>query len=569
MSRNSNNSIARAVASFRGGDLSSAERIAKRVVLSQPRDFHALHLLGLIKAMKGDPSEAVKLFKKALLVNDGVAELHSNMAKAQVELGCYDDALLSYDKVIALGGGRPEILLDKGSALTLLERHEEALAVYDAALALRPDYADAWSNRGTVLDHLRKHDEALESFDKANALAPNHANAWTNRGIALDNLKRFDEALACHDKALAINPSHAKAWCNKGVTLVNLGRCDEALGCYHKAIACQPNYADAHFNEAICRISSCDFALGWQKYEWRWKTPKFISLRPTFSIPQWNGLSTDRSLLVWGEQGVGDQIFFCSMLEALNTLQNNLIVATDERLHALLARSYPQFEFIPLNIPSLERCTTDAQIALGSIGQFILRDTRDFAQIKHGYLKSDSEKTNLLRKRIAEPGKIICGLSWASNKAKLGHEKSLDIKALAPVLGVENVVFVNLQYGDTDADLAYAKESLGIEINNFADVDKFNDLDALASLVDACDIVVTVSNVTAHLAGALAKKTFLMLPRAQGKLWYWHNGKGASLWYPTIQFFEQAKDGDWESVIDGVRDAVRGFRDKSASGSAR
>ncbi len=263
MSRNSNNSLARAVTYFRSGDLDSAARLLKRILVSQPRDFHALHLLGLIKAMKGDPSEAVKLFNKALLVNDRVAELHSNMAKGQVELGCYDDALLSYDKIIALGDGRPEILLDKGSTLTLLERHEEALAVYDAALALRPDYADAWSNRGTVLDHLRKHDEALESFDKANVLAPNHANAWTNRGIALDNLKRFDEALACHDKALAINPSHAKAWCNRGVTLHNLDRCDEALGCYEQALAIEPYSVETHNNRgnALWKLRRWEEAL--------------------------------------------------------------------------------------------------------------------------------------------------------------------------------------------------------------------------------------------------------------------------------------------------------------------
>jgi hypothetical protein len=161
-----------------------------------------------------------------------------------------------------------------------------------------------------------------------------------------------------------------------------------------------------------------------------------------------------------------------------------------------------------------------------------------------------------LRRQIGGEGKRICGLSWISKNQEVGEDKSLRLADLQPLLELPDVVFVDLQYGDTGAEREALQESTGIEVRRIPEIDNFNDLDGLAALMEACDVVVTVSNTTAHLAGSLGRPLMVMLPEAFGLVWYWHAGRMDSPWYPQARLFRQTTPGQWGSVINEVSTAL-------------
>ena len=579
--------IQHAVHHFQNGNLENAEQIINQILAKQPRNSDALHLLGVINAMRGKPSEAATLFKKALSRDENNIELHANLAKALCELGRFEEALPSYRKVIRLGGGGANmagVVVDHGTALRNLGRYTEALACYEKAVEMRPGFAEAWTYKGNILHALNRHDEAISCHDKAISINPRLTVAWTNKGTVLDSLKKYDEALLCYDqaialspanpqpwlnrgitlrntacylealasydKALSLNPNYAHAWNNRGVLLAVLKRHDEALANYAKALSIDPDFADAHDNEGILRLSLCDFETGWHKYEWRKRRPKF-QINPYPDVPEWQGEITAHSILVWAEQGIGDQILYSGMIEGMKKYTDKLMVSVDPRLIPLFERSFAGVQFLPHD-KSLATQVVDRQIAMGSIGKYLRKNIGDFSRPKPEYLVADGEKTGILRRRIKKDSKLVCGLSWVSKNETLGSSKSLALRDLMPILSLQNLSFVDLQYGDTSQERRDVKNTFGVDIAHLEDIDTFNDIDSLASLIDACDFVVTISNTTTHLAGAIGKKTLLMAPFAHGKMWYWHEGHANSLWYPSVRIFTQAADGDWGSVITDV-----------------
>jgi len=648
-----------AVHYFQDGNLGSAEQLTNQILAKQPKNSEALHLLGVINAIKGKPSEAAMLFKKALARDERNIQLHANLAKALCDLGRFEEALSSYQKAIRLGGGGANvasIVMDQAAALKQLGRHVEALSCCDKVLTLKPNFAEGWTNKGTLLDELQRHEEAVSCHDKAISLNPRLAIAWFSKGTVLDTLKKYEEALVCYDQAIALSADNPRFWSNRGVTLTNIKRYDEALASYAKALSIQPDYAEAlnnrglvlneikyhgdalasydqalgirpdyaeawsnrglalselkryddaldsydralgiqpdyaqawtnrgvllqdlkrhqealdnyeralaispgdagtHYNAGICRLAMGDFERGWQDYEWRWEY-SMKGKNPFPDAPKWGGEKNTSSLLIWAEQGVGDQILYCSMLEEMKQYAAQLVVSLDARLIPLFQRSFSEIRFVAHD-ESLYNETVEMQIPIGSLGEFLRKNISDFSWQKASYLAADSERTGDLRRRIRKDTRLACGLSWTSTNEKIGSSKSMGLQDLLPLLSSDRLCFVDLQYGDTAQERRNMKTSSGIGIEHIDDIDNFNDIDGLASLIDACDFVVTVSNVTAHLAGALGKKTFLLVPYAHGKLWYWHLGRENSLWYPSVRVLAQTVDGDWESVVAEVLNEI-------------
>jgi hypothetical protein len=156
-------------------------------------------------------------------------------------------------------------------------------------------------------------------------------------------------------------------------------------------------------------------------------------------------------------------------------------------------------------------------------------------------------------------GKINCGISWKSSRDKIGSDKSIALREWLPILQLEDFHFIDLQYGDTLSERNTIEHEHHIKITNIEELDKFNDIDGLLALIDACDVVVTISNVTAHLAGSLGKQTFLMVPFAKGRIWYWHCDMHQSIWYPSIKIFSQEKDAMWAPVIKSTCNELQNF----------
>jgi ADP-heptose:LPS heptosyltransferase len=366
-------------------------------------------------------------------------------------------------------------------------------------------------------------------------------------------MHRFEEAVAAYTCAIELNPSYAEAWMGRGLTKSRLRDLTGAALDYDQAIALRPTYDEAFFNRGHVYLEHHDFAKGWADYDHRYGMPSLgISNLP--NIPLWQGEPLAGKLLVRGEQGLGDQIIFASVLSELLKLAPQVCLQLEHRLAPLFQRSFPDVEVMSRD--KKPPADVVAQICIGSLPQYFRKDMAAFAGATMPYLKADTDRTAAFRKALAPNGERIIGLNWRSFRNKYANEKSMGLLDMAPFFNLPGCTVVNLQYGDVKDEIR-AAEAAGLYFNKAVTIDLTKDIDGVASLVDACDVLVSTSNTTVHIAGALGKPVLLMLPYRSGKLWYWSEAKGeGSLWYPSIRTFHQNAQGDWASTIDAVKQAL-------------
>ena len=281
------------MALHRQGKLADAERCYGEVLQRQPDHFGALHLLGVIARQTRRSERGVELIKRAIGLNPNVAEAHSNLGNALMDLKRPAEALASHDRAIALRPDYAETHYNRGNALMDLKRPEEALASYDKAIALKLDDADVHNNRGNALRDLKRLEEALASYDKAIALKPDYSAAHNNRGTALRDLRRSAEALASYDRAIALRPDYAEAHNNRGNALRDLKRFAEALASYDKAIALKPDYAETHYHRGNALMDLKRPAEALASYE------RAIALKPDFEFLYGNLIRTKMKICDW------------------------------------------------------------------------------------------------------------------------------------------------------------------------------------------------------------------------------------------------------------------------------
>lgn len=550
---------------------------ARALTPDQPR-IHAL--LGQALVHLGRHQEALAAFDQALALGAAGAGLHGNRADALAALGRRDEAVQGYDRALAIKPDSVNEWCNRGAVLQELGRYDEAAASFQRAVALAPEFAPAHYNRGLVFAALKRHGEALASFDRALALAPDYADAHNNRANALDQLGRQVDALAAADRALALAPAHrpalvtraiilrklgraadALASCDRalalmaddadtlivrGDVLIDLERFDEAVAAYDRVIALDPDGVAAKWNKSLLCLGLGRFQEGWALYDYRWQGQKGLSPRP-YHQPRWNGGRVDGPLLIWSEQGIGDEILHSGMIEDVLGRTDEVVIEAEPRLQGLFKRSFPRAKVIPFS-DALYRGEVRAQVAMGSLGRFFRNGWGDFPQRERGYLVADPARAQGYRRRLAADGKALIGLTWKS-RAISGKSKSTTLDEIEGLLRLPGCRFVDLQYGDTRAEREAAERELGIRIEHLDDVDNMNDIDALAALIAACDCVVAVSNVTAHLAGAIGQRTWVMVPHGSGRLWFWFHQGEDSPWYPRVHVRRQKPAQSWSDLV--------------------
>lgn len=433
--------------------------------------------------------------------------------------------------------------------------------------------ADSLCHQADNLSSRRQYREAVDCYDQALKLAPDHVIALVNRGIALVHLGRLIEALQGFDRAATLDAKRAEIHYKRASTLRALNRLDEALAAYDRVLDLDPGNAAARNRRGSCRLMMGQYREGWRDYAARWDewaaghaaAGTLAGKRgpANFGKPLWDGSTSASTLLVWEEQGLGEQLLFAGLLNETATRVRRVILAADARLHPLLARSFPAFTLTTLP-QALRAGGYDLQIPIGNLAAIFRQSEQDFLAHPKAYLKADTVRAQALRARIAGDGSCIVGLSWLSRNHDTGAMKSLSLQTLAPLLSQPGLRCVDLQYGDTTAERSALPGHS--ELLHIDDIDKGDDLDALAALIIACDVVVTVSNTTAHLAGALGKPALLIAPQALGQLWYWgmqsggeHSRNGHSdgtPWYPSVLVLRPPAQDDASGVFERIRVAL-------------
>jgi tetratricopeptide (TPR) repeat protein len=508
----------------------------------------AWHNRGVVLQSLKRHEEALSSYDKALAIRRDSPEAWHDRGVVLQSLKRYEDALSSYDKALAIRRDSPEAWHDRGIVLQSLKRYEEALSSYDKGLGIKRDSAEGWNNRGSILHDLRRYEEAVASYDEALKLAPRSADAWGNRGLALHELRRYEEALANFDSAIATNPSIPRIFLNRGATLLELGRYRDALAGAESALALDPQFADAHLSASLCRLLLGDFERGWAEYEWRGRLAEYRFL--DLAQPRWQGKEdlTGKKIVLYGEQGFGDTLQFARYAQAVSKKGAKVILWVQPPLKSLLS-TISNVQVLSQKQP-FPPC--DYQCPLGSLP--LAFNTRlDTIPAPVAYLTAPASAIKKWERIFGPGNQPKVGIVWSGGTVTR-HDFKRSIP-LAELLALEEVPveLVSLQK-EVRADDERVLKTHDEIVHFGAKLEDFSDTAAVVSLMD---LVITVDTSVAHLAGAMGKPVWVLLPFSPD--WRWRLNRADSPWYPTARLFRQPSIGDWKSVVEDVKRNLNEF----------
>jgi Flp pilus assembly protein TadD len=470
----------------------------------------------------------------------------------------FNEALASYDKALAISPDWADALYNRARTLRSLARFEEALACYDRAVLLTADKPQLFFNRGTLLGELKRFEEAVESYERAIALKPDFTKAHLNRALLMINLEKTEEALTGLDRALSIEPNNAAALNARGFAFQILGRHEEAIGCYDSALLIEPNDAQTHHNRSMALLLKGDFERGLPEYEWRWETGQ--TFKQKFPRPQWlgNGSISEKAIILHGEQGFGDIIMAMRYVPQVVATNAKVILAAPPPLIPLMRQvkgvsgifgpdeKLPPFDF---HCPFMS-----LPLALGAT----------LATIPNArYIFAEPDRVVKWKERIKDVRLPKVGIVWSGSQIhKNDRNRSIDLQKFSPFSAGE-VELVSLQRdlrsNDIDALRNLPIRHFGEEINDVADT---------AALISLMDLVISVDTSAAHLAGAMGKPVWILLPFFPD--WRWLLDREDSPWYPTAKLYRQQVSETWDEVIEraaadlfnifGKKDALHVYR---------
>lgn len=458
--------------------------------------------------------------------------------------------------------GSPRAEMARAAALYGEGRLDEARAAAERIAGRDPRFFPAQHLLAAIAARCARWEDAVRFATRAIALDGSNAEALANRGAALRALHRFEEALADYDRALGIDPASAAAHHNRGVALAALNRHGEALQAFDASLRLRPDNAQARYARGLSRLMRGDFAGGWEDHEWRWAGSENAAAPRRFPMPMLEAKDLARAgtVAVWTEQGIGDQLLFMSLLPDLQSRGASIVLEVDPRLAPAVSRAHPDWRTVARPAPDAPFAGCDRHVPLGSLPRLLRPDAGSFGLQPRRLLAGDAARVAQFRARIDAGAARAVGLSWRSfqpaSRSYYERRKNAPLAAFLPLSAAPGVRLVDLQYGDTREERA-AFASAGGALASFDDLDRFGDLDGLLALIEACDAVVTTSNVTAHLAGALGKRTLLAYPGANPPFHYWvPDAQGRSRWYPSVEIVTDAATLSWDAVVARLREAL-------------
>ena len=521
----------------------------------------------------------------ALLKNN--ENILNGIALVQVELKNFSEAKKFFIQSLSIDITQYNTHLNLGKCNEVLDLEDESLMNYNAALKYQPQLVDALVNRALILQRQKQSFKAKKDMEHAISIE----EALNNDGIEelyfamsniLSDIDDNENAKYFIDKALTAKPDDIRYKLTQGTILLHLGEPKENLISFYKdilkdhpessGVICNLGFVYMHHNEFVLaekyfvsalalnnqnfdamhnlgnvQLSIGNFEEGWKNYEARHQINRLDGHSLLKSIPEWTSASSNNNnTLIWGEQGIGDQILYSSMISEHFFDPSNTTIAVHKKIVALFKKMFPKYTIVSLDTLGEIREKFDAQIVIGNLGKYLRLHIDDF--------KDKSYNVTIAKSIYKKKKKFLCGISWKSNA---GKDKSCALEELLPLLSLKNIEFVNLQYGDVSEELALLHKMHGIQISEVKDLNLFDNIDGVASLINACDFIITTSNINAHLAGILKKDTYLLTAISIKKFHYWHSVKGISTWYNSVKIFDQKNKGDWSMPIQKCQKLIK------------
>lgn len=435
---------------------------------------------------------------------------------------------------------------------TYRDKHEfnHAIKNFKKVLRLNPNFIEALINLSYCYSQNKNYNDALSFLEQALRLSPGSPNIRFNIGSILIEQENYQKALRVFQELAYENPTESRVFNNLGNAYKFLDDYEKASNYYKKSIELDKNNKEALWNLSYCSLYNFNFIDGWKYYGLRWEMNNNVIPQENFFKPIWDGTSKG-TILVLPEQGVGDQILFSRCLESCKIKNNKLILLVSGKLAKLFQHSFNKIEITE----NIDNISFDFVIPLADLAKFCILDNFSLSKISNNYLKTNKKLTSSIRDKFSKK-KVLCGLSWTSKNLSVGKNKSINLEKFKSLLSIENIIFIDLQYVDSSKERDEFLKIHGIEIIKLHEIDSLNDIFTLASLIDACDFVISISNSIAHLAGAIGKKTFLLLPKGKGKYWYWSLSRGVCIWYPSVEIYSQNDSGVWEDPIEQLKHKI-------------
>ncbi len=580
--------LARALAML--GDVAGAERAFRRPLALNPGSADALYNLAFFFQTNGRFDEAIAAYRKVLLADPRLATAHNNLGNALRLKGLAGEALEHYAQAARLAPNLLEAVSNYGAALYESGRLADAVPILEQALRLDPRSASLLANLGVAYYHVNRFDdaercqrraleidadlhearinlgnvlaaqghtaEAIACYGEAARRDPGNADAQSNLGLALQETDQVAAAIEAYERALALRPDHPDALNNVGFLLQEEGRRKEAIGYYERALAVNPRLARAEYNLGLARLTEREWEAGWAHSEARFAVVPPIAVPREYPFPRFTAgdIGRMRKLMVWPEQGVGDQIVYATLLPDLARRGVDLRLDIDARLVAAFKRAQGWDVVATGTAGAFAGC--DRHIPIGSLGAILRTDTKAFDGQPRALLAADPVRVEAMRELMPKSSRRRIGISWRSfqprSRGLLQRRKSAPLAGFAGLSRRDDVELVDLQYGDTAVEReAFAGQ--GGRLTRVLGLDLFNDLEGVFAAIETCDLVITTSNVTAHFAGALGKETWLLYLAAVPPFHYWSSDDaGRCLWYPSVRIVTGAGLRAWPELFARV-----------------
>jgi tetratricopeptide (TPR) repeat protein len=500
----------------------------------------------------GNIDAAIDAYVQGARLQPDSVQIHNDLANCFYLKDRFHEAIAEYQRTLALRPDYPQGYNNLSISLHEVGRFDEAEASARRAIQLNPNFPEAFYNLGRVHYARRRYAECVAACERALALLPSYVEARNNLALALESLGEVDRAIAEYQTVLAQRPGYLDAKMNYGVALEQAGRIDEAIAVYREILQESPDFEETRWNLGISLLLKGDFENGWRAHESRRKIKRVFGVRE-FPQPLWTGEPLrGRRILLHTEQGLGDAIQFIRYAPLVKQAGGHVIVLCYEPLRRLFA-----------NQPGIDQLVTDRdplpavdlQCPLLSLPG-IFQTTLHTIPATVPYLRCEPRLVKHWRGRVAmQPARIKVGLVWAGNPAhSRDHDRSIPLSAFAPLAEIDGARFFSLQKGDRAAEAHGLGASLDL-IDFTSDLTDFADT---AALMANLDLVIAADTAVAHLAGALGKPVWVLLPIAPD--WRWMLTRPDSPWYPTMRLFRRTRRGDWSSPIQSIAEQLRSFK---------
>ena len=536
---------------------------AKSLLEQYPNTFFLWNLVGVSAAQNRMFDEALIAFNKSKFLEPNYVETYNNIGNVLREKNMLDDAIKAYEKAILLKPDYADAYSNMSATLIDQGKLDEALEACKKAILYNPNSELAYNNMGAILKDQIKFEEAIQAYKKAILLKPDYADAHSNMGVALKNLNKLDDALEAFKKSISLKPNSASYHNNIGNTLKDLGKLNEAIKSYKDAISLKPDFATAHKNLSFAYLNKGDLKKGFEEYEWRWKTTEFLSQKRKFLQPLWDGKKSlsSKKILIWHEQGIGDTIMWSSRLSLIISKAKHCILECQDKLIPLLKRSFPNVEVKGEDrTVDLERDDIDFHLPMGNIYKNFTQEISTNGKVDN-YLIPDSVRVKFWKKRLKSLGNgPYIGISWKSGD--MSHARLPNyckISELYPILNLPDITFINLQYINFECDLKKLKEDLGITVHNFNDLDHYNNIDDVAALCSALDMIVSTKTTVPLISSGVGTLTKL----ANWKQSPWNNvllnPNG-----PYIDIYERNTGETWDKIFHLISQDILKLKNRSS-----